>query len=110
MNLPEKVDVTATLTVDYKSPCKANQFIAIHTKLTSLSGRKAHIESRIEDLEGNLIAQGRALFVQPKYAKLLHSAALRKAVGEPPHDAGISKKGEKSEGYAAVVGDAGEKH
>jgi hypothetical protein len=109
MNLPEKVGVTATLNIRYRRPCTANQFVFIHTRLISQSGRKATIEAHVEDGHGNVLVEGSSLFVQPKYAKLLHSSVLRKAVGEPPHDGEVTK-GEKGEGYSAVVGDVGEKH
>ena len=37
---------------------------------------------------------------------------IRKAVGEKPHDVDpeAEKRGEKTEGYSAVLGDIGERH
>ena len=74
MNFPEKVGVTATLSVEYKAPTKADQvspfskaeasvclhlcpqFVVIRCKLVELKGRKAIVEGRIEDLNGTLLA------------------------------------------------------
>jgi len=83
MNVPEKLAVTANLTVEYKAPTKADQFVILRTKIVTLDGRKAHVEGRLEDLDGNLLATAKALFIQPKYAKLLNKAAIKQALGEP---------------------------
>ncbi len=75
MNVPEKLAVTANLTVEYKAPTKADQgmsffslqiilfqrasvvkFVILRTKIVTLDGRKAHVEGRLEDLDGNLLA------------------------------------------------------
>lgn len=55
MNLPSKVGVTATLTVNYKAPTKANTFIVLRTKLVDVQGRKARVQGRIEDLDGKVL-------------------------------------------------------
>ncbi len=56
----------------------------IKTKLEEAKGRKAIVSGRIEDLKGTTLVEASATFVQPRYAKLLHSDRLRKAMGEPP--------------------------
>ena len=38
----------------------------------------------MEDLNGTVLVEATATFVQPRYAKLLHNAQLRRAMGEPP--------------------------
>ncbi|KLO09779.1 Thioesterase/thiol ester dehydrase-isomerase [Schizopora paradoxa] len=83
MNVPEKLAVTANLTVEYKAPTRADQFVVLRTKIVTLEGRKAQVEGRLEDLDGNLLATAKALFIQPKYAKLLNKTAIRQAMGEP---------------------------
>jgi len=82
-NLPEKVGVTANLEINYRAPTKADQFIVIKTKLIDVKGRKVWVEGHIEDTSGNKLAEAKAMFVQPKYAKLLNTKALRQAMGEP---------------------------
>jgi len=84
MNLPDKIGVTATLTVDYKAPTRADQFVVMRIHLIEKKGRKAYVEGTVEDLNGTLLATGKGLFVQPKYAKLLNTERIRKAMGETP--------------------------
>ncbi|EJD07767.1 Thioesterase/thiol ester dehydrase-isomerase [Fomitiporia mediterranea MF3/22] len=84
VNVPEKIAVTATLTVDYKAPTKADQFVVVRCRVVELKGRKAIVEGSIEDVNGALLARAKGLFVQPKYAKLLNARAIHKALGEPP--------------------------
>ncbi|KAG6835826.1 hypothetical protein H0H93_014299 [Arthromyces matolae] len=84
-NLPEKVGVTALLTLNYRAPTRADQFVVIHTILNEVKGRKATVTGRVEALDGTLLVEASATFVQPKYAKLLNTEALRQAMGEPAH-------------------------
>lgn len=88
MNLPERVGVTATLTVHYKAPVKADQFIIIKTRAGEVNGRKAAVSGIVQDLEGKELANASALFVQPRYAKLLDPDMLRKRMGEPTKKSG----------------------
>jgi len=83
-NLPEKVGVTARLTLNYRAPTMADQFVVIKTRIEEVNGRKATASGRVEDLNGTVLVEASTTFVQPRYAKLLHSAELRKAMGEPP--------------------------
>ena len=41
------------------------------------------MSGRVEDLQGTLLVEATGTFVQPKYAKLLSSAALKQVMGEP---------------------------
>ncbi|KAI5117008.1 hypothetical protein M0805_004393 [Coniferiporia weirii] len=93
MNTPEKVAVTATLSVHYKAPTRADQFVVIRTRLVERKGRKAYVEGTLEDLNGNVLASAEALFVQPKYAKLLNVRPIREALGEPPAVSGALVSG-----------------
>ncbi|PPQ64053.1 hypothetical protein CVT24_008866 [Panaeolus cyanescens] len=83
-NLPEKVGVTANLSLNYRAPTMADQFVVIKTKIQEVKGRKATVTGRVEDLNGTVLVEASAMFVQPRYAKLLHSDQLRKLMGEPP--------------------------
>lgn len=83
-NLPEKVGVTAKLSLNYRAPTRADQFIVIKTTLVEVTGRKAVVSGRVEALDGTLLVEATATFVQPRYAKLLNSQHLRQAMGEPP--------------------------
>ncbi|KAI4520676.1 Thioesterase/thiol ester dehydrase-isomerase [Schizophyllum commune Loenen D] len=82
-NLPERVGVTATLTINYKAPVRADQFIVIKTQVGDVNGRKALVSGIVQDLEGKELANASALFVQPRYAKMLDPDMLRKRMGEP---------------------------
>ena len=56
----------------------------VKIRLEEVKGRKATVFGRIEDLNGTVLVEATSTFVQPRYAKLLNSADLRKALGEPP--------------------------
>lgn len=58
--------------------------MVIKTRIEEIKGRKVIASGRIEDLNGTVLVEASSTFVQPRYAKLLHSAQLRKAMGEPP--------------------------
>ncbi|KAI0800459.1 Thioesterase/thiol ester dehydrase-isomerase [Fomes fomentarius] len=85
LNLPEKVGVTANLNINYKAPTLADQFIVIKVKLDEAQGRKSRVSGTVEDMAGNVLVEANALFVQPRYAKLLNSTAVRHMLGEPSH-------------------------
>jgi len=92
------VGVTANLSINYRAPTRADQFIIIKVKLDTLEGRKASVSGRVEDLQGTLLVDATATFVQPKYAKLLNSVVLKQAMGEPtnPDHPVLLANGEKS--------------
>ncbi|KAH9888547.1 Thioesterase/thiol ester dehydrase-isomerase [Cubamyces lactineus] len=85
LNLPEKVGVTANLNINYKAPTLADQFIVIKVKLDEAKGRKSRVSGTVEDMAGNVLVEANALFIQPRYAKLLNSGAVRHMLGEPSH-------------------------
>ncbi|CUA73209.1 UPF0644 protein [Rhizoctonia solani] len=73
LNLPAKVGVTANLSVNYRAPARADQFIAIHTRLDKVNGRKVTVSGTITSVETKeVLTEATALFVQPKYAHLLN--------------------------------------
>jgi len=83
INLPEKIGVTAYLHLNYKAPTRADQFLVIKTRLIEAKGRKSKVAGVIEDMDGNVLVEAEALFIQPKYAKLLNTARMRELLGEP---------------------------
>nr|WHE05773.1 thioesterase/thiol ester dehydrase-isomerase [Flammulina filiformis] len=82
VNLPEKVGVTATLNLNYRAPTKADQFVVIRTRVDEVKGRKVFVSGAVEDLEGKVLVEATAMFVQPKYAHLLNKKTIAEAVGE----------------------------
>ena len=78
---------------------------SLKVKLDEAQGRKARVSGTVEDMSGNVLVQAKcarflvlpsqypsqltpstsALFVQPRYAKLLNSSAVRHMLGEPSH-------------------------
>lgn len=83
LNLPAKVGVTANLSVNYRAPTRADQFITIHTRLDKVNGRKVTVSGTIASVEGGeVLAEATALFIQPKYAHLLAaSGEVQKVLG-----------------------------
>ncbi|KAF7317563.1 4HBT domain-containing protein [Mycena kentingensis (nom. inval.)] len=93
LNLPAKVGVTATLSLRYRAPTRADQFVVIRTSLASpppapdapmRPSRKCLVKGTIESLDGTLLVEGDALFVQPRYAKLLNARVVAEQIGAPP--------------------------
>ncbi|CAE6358011.1 unnamed protein product [Rhizoctonia solani] len=73
LNLPSKVGVTANLSVNYRAPARADQFITIHTRLDKANGRKVTVSGTIASVETKeVLTEATALFIQPKYAHLLN--------------------------------------
>ncbi|QRV78361.1 thioesterase superfamily protein [Ceratobasidium sp. AG-Ba] len=83
LNLPAKVGVTANLSINYRAPTKADQFIYIHTHVDKAQGRKVTVSGEVHSVEtGELLVTASALFVQPKYAHLLNAGgAVEKLLG-----------------------------
>ncbi|EJT96547.1 Thioesterase/thiol ester dehydrase-isomerase [Dacryopinax primogenitus] len=81
LNLPSHLGVTATLTVNYRAPVMADQFILIETKLDTVKGRKATVSGCIYDLDGKLLAESSALYIEPKYAQVLANGDVKHLLG-----------------------------
>ncbi|KIW01286.1 uncharacterized protein PV09_07326 [Verruconis gallopava] len=82
--LPNKVAVTASLKVDYRTPCQAGQYLVLKAETTKFEGRKAWVKGRIETLPvdgspGVLVTEAEALFIEPRNAAIL--ARQRKIIG-----------------------------
>jgi len=82
-NVPAKIVVTANLSVNFRAPTNADQFIVIKTTLSEQKGRKAVVSGRVEDMNGNVLQDATSVFVQPKYANLLSAGSLVQMVGDP---------------------------
>lgn len=75
--LPNKIGVTANLTINYRKPTRADQLVMLVAKTTKVEGRKAWVEGRIESLPTTAaetpvtLVEASALFIEPKYAALM---------------------------------------
>ena len=73
--LPNRIGVTASLTIDYRSPTKAGSYVVLKAKTTKAEGRKAWVEGRIETLgegeePGKVLVEATGLYVEPRYASV----------------------------------------
>ena len=71
--LPNKIGMTASLTVNYRKPAPAGAFVVLRAKTTKVEGRKAWVEGHIETLAGDgeepvVLVDASALFIEPKQA------------------------------------------
>lgn len=73
--LPHKVGVTASLKVDYRVPCKADQYVVLRAETTKVEGRKAWVKGRLETLVDEaggeiptVLVEAEALFIEPRQA------------------------------------------
>lgn len=70
--LPNKVGVTASLTINYRKPCFAGQYVVLKAETTKVDGRKAWVKGRLETLpesgEGEILVEAEALFIEPRQA------------------------------------------
>lgn len=79
-NLPNNIGVTARLEIDYRKPVKADQVVVIETKLIEAKGRKVTVEGVMRTLEGELLVESRAIFVEPRLLKWLNTSAVRNII------------------------------
>ncbi|KAI9738534.1 MAG: hypothetical protein M1818_005431 [Claussenomyces sp. TS43310] len=71
--LPNKIGMTASLNINYRSPVPADALVVLRAKTTKVEGRKAWVEGRVETLVGQgekpvLLADATALFIEPRQA------------------------------------------
>ncbi|KAF7978660.1 hypothetical protein HWV62_45182 [Athelia sp. TMB] len=85
LSLPGGVGFTASMTVEYRSQTRADQFVAIRTTVARKEGRKAWVEGVLEDLSGKALVEAKALYIQPSKIDLPDKAKLRlrQILGEP---------------------------
>ncbi|KAI0340660.1 Thioesterase/thiol ester dehydrase-isomerase [Trametopsis cervina] len=82
LNLQEAV-VTANLTLNYRAPTHANQFLVLKTRVDEKQGRKVKVSGSIETLEGQVLVEANALFIKPRYSTLLNREQLYNRLGRP---------------------------
>ncbi|KAF8249381.1 thioesterase family protein [Wilcoxina mikolae CBS 423.85] len=76
--LPNKIGMTANLTINYRKPSPAESFVVLKAKTVKVEGRKAWVEGHIETLakqgeEPVVLVESSALMVEPKQAKMFRS-------------------------------------
>lgn len=81
-NLPGKIGFTASLSLNYRAPTKADQFIVLNTKLAALKGRKVWVDGIVQDTNGTVLADAKTMWIQPKYAELMDTKSLSQTMGE----------------------------
>ncbi|KAK4993927.1 hypothetical protein LTR50_000141 [Elasticomyces elasticus] len=81
--LPNKVGVTANLTINYRKPCPAESYVVLRAETLNVEGRKAWVRGWIELLaeegqEGEPVrlVEAEALFIEPRGAKMTVSMGI----------------------------------
>lgn len=69
--LPGRIAVTAKLELQFCSPIKLDSIILVRATTTKAEGRKAWVEATIETMEGELLVQATAIFIEPKWSASL---------------------------------------
>ncbi|KAK6335262.1 hypothetical protein TWF718_010696 [Orbilia javanica] len=93
--LPNKIAMTANLDVNYRAPCRANQFVIIKAETTKVEGRKAWVSGRLESLpepgvegDGKLLLEASVLMIEPKnIGPLMREVPKKDLVSAPPRAA-----------------------
>lgn len=72
MSFPAGVGVTANLSLQYKAPSIAHQFLVIRTQTGEVNstGTKASVSGTVETLKGKRLVESSAIFVVPKKFQL----------------------------------------
>ncbi|CAK9786891.1 unnamed protein product [Cutaneotrichosporon oleaginosum] len=91
MNIPTHIGVTANLNINYRSPCMADQFVVVRTRLDAKKGRKVVVSGSMETLDGERLADATAIFVEPKWAQFLQSSGVTDALGAPAETAEVAQ-------------------
>jgi len=81
-NLPGKIGFTANISVNYRAPTTADQFIVMKTKVTDTQGRKVWVDGLVQDTNGVVLADAKTMWVQPKYSQLMDTKTFNQALGE----------------------------
>ena len=71
--LPNKIGMTASLTINYRLPCPAESFLVLRAETTKVMGRKAWAKGWIEVLSDDganaqRLVEAEGLFVEPRNA------------------------------------------
>ncbi|ORX92776.1 Thioesterase/thiol ester dehydrase-isomerase, partial [Basidiobolus meristosporus CBS 931.73] len=65
-NLPGSVGFTANLSINYRRPTFADDFVVIKTEVEKVEGRKGFVKGHVEDTKDNVLVDSQALFISPK--------------------------------------------
>ncbi|KAI7902440.1 HotDog domain-containing protein [Cokeromyces recurvatus] len=65
-SLPNYTGFTANLNVDYLNPVAPNQWLIVRGILNRVEGRKAYAEAWIENVDGERMAEAKALYISPR--------------------------------------------
>lgn len=68
--------MTATLSLKYKEPTFANQYLVIRTELVEQKGRKARVKALIENTEGETLVEAECV-ARFKLGRRAHIRACR---------------------------------
>lgn len=60
--MPDKVAVTANLSIQYRAPTRADQFVLIKTKIIEKAGRKIKVAGSIESLDGTILCEAQYVY------------------------------------------------
>jgi 3'-phosphoadenosine 5'-phosphosulfate synthase len=73
--LPNGLGMTASLTINYRKPSPAENYVVLRAKTVKVEGRKAWVEGHIETLPVNgeapvVLVEAEALMIEPKQANV----------------------------------------
>ena len=68
------------MNLKYRAPTFADSFIVVKAQVDEQKGRKVFVSGRIESLEGQLLVEADALFVEPKFAKFLSNSSIKEVI------------------------------
>lgn len=81
---PPPIHSPANLNINYRAPTRADQYVVIRTSLSSLKGRKAVIYAEMASAQsGEILADATAIYIEPKWAKLLVGSGVSELLGQP---------------------------
>ena len=76
--------MTANLNIDYRKPALPDRLYVLMAETVRVEGRKAYVEGKITMLPENetegekeVVTEGKALFVEPKFAEVCHVQVYR---------------------------------
>ena len=78
-SFPSGLGMTANLNIDYRKPALPDRLYVLTAETVRVEGRKAYVEGKItmlleNETEGEkvVVTEGKALFVEPKFAEVCH--------------------------------------
>ena len=83
-SFPSGLGMTANLNIDYRKPAIPDRLYVLTAETVRVEGRKAYVEGKItmlleNETEGEkvVVTEGKALFVEPKFAEVCHVQVYR---------------------------------